>query len=65
MVIDEAHVINPGSKLTRVSNSPDPFRCVSITATPFNNTDKDIAVYVRYLFPHAGGVVPTDIFRAG
>lgn len=66
MIIDEAHVMrNPGSKLTLQFGQLA--RSVSvrwgITATPFNNTDKDIAVYVRYLFPHAAGLVPTDIFR--
>lgn len=66
MVVDEAHVMRTaGSKLSVLLGQLARYVTVrwGITATPFNNNDNDIASYIRYLFPTAAGIIPTDIFR--
>lgn len=59
LVVDEAHVIrNAGTRLNLAVvglAQTIPIRW-GMTATPFNNTDMDIASYMRFLFPV--GVVP-------
>lgn len=59
VIVDEAHVMrNAGtrftSKLLELAVGI-PIRW-GMTATPFNNSDKDIATYMRFLFPT--GVIP-------
>jgi SNF2 family DNA or RNA helicase len=49
IVVDEIHVLrNPGVLQTGVSNIPSALRW-GLTATPFNNSARDISSYMRFL----------------